>query len=215
MSLAPANTVVLQSASIVDRPKDRLGVVARDVLRKSLYELWGGNQKLIDSSIDIMPDERPRPDCGFVFVGLNPFETVIESDSLYEKVACGIKFAITMRTSDISRTKLGIKGLTRSRYSATSPKRTLSWITSMVIRAMQVNARQILEASNTAPEYLNQPPILHELSLATPGGILPPKEVTASHFSASQQATNTREEVGLLQEVTFDGGLWLHNLVTC
>lgn len=215
MSLATDSVVEIDPATTVYRPGDRFAVVTRDVLRKALLPIWNDSESFAEGAIQIMPDDRPTPDCGILFIGIRPFERLLEGDDTYEKVEVGLKLAITMRTSDLAWDRSGINALIRSRYSQTAPKRVISWIASMVIQAMQINARLILQIANTAEEFENQPLLLHELSLALPNGLPPAREVTASHFFSSQRAAGTRDSAGLLQELTFDKGLWFHNLFAC
>jgi hypothetical protein len=215
MTLATDDVIEIDPATTVYRPGDRFAIVTRDVLRKALLPIWDDNEDRAAASIQIMPDDRPMPDCGLLFIAIRPFETLLEGDDTYEKIGVGLKLAITLRTSDIAWDRSGINALIRSRYSQTSPKRVISWVASMVIQAMQINAATILRIANTAEEFENQPQLLHELSLALPNGLPPAREVTASHFLSSQRGASTRESVGLLQELTFDKGLWFHNLFAC
>lgn len=204
MSLASPSVAPINLSQVWTRPGDRYVIAARQVLRKSLVSLWGGNVAMADASIDLMPDERPKPNCGLVFVALRAFEQ-IESGPEYELVRVRLQAAVTLRTSGISGDLTSIVQEVRSRFSSGNPKLVLSWVAQAVRQSLADNAKLLLAISNA--EHPNEPNLLHEL-LPVDGEVSPPEEVTASHFWGPQHDAGTREGVGLLQRLQFDRGLW-------
>lgn len=204
MSLASPPVAPLDLSQVWTRPGDRYVIAARQVLRKSLVTLWNGNVGMAEASIDLMPDERPKPNCGLVFIALRAFEQT-ESGPGYEIVRVRLQAAVTIRTSGISGDLTAVVQEVRSRFSSGNPKLVLSWVTQAVRQSLLDNAKTLLAISNA--EYPNEPKLLHEL-LPVEGEVSPPEEVTASHFWSPQHDAGTREGVGLLQRIQFDRGLW-------
>lgn len=163
-------------------------------------------QKVAAASCLIMPDDRPAPNAGYLFIGLRLGDQSTVSQpakALHDKIA--IKVAISVRTTDIPTDRVG-----NNRYSTTdttkTPRLTVNEIKEQVTQVLHQNDT-VLGYAQDLIETDSHYPILTPLSYSSGSGT-GPRVVGPEHYQSNNpESTNKgRNDSGLLLILTFSGG---------
>lgn len=176
-----------------------------DQLRES--KVFFQSERENEANIKVMPNERPFPGCGLLFIGLRIGDQRPDGQPLQrlaEKIE--IVVSVTMRTTVAPSMNVGEKFYVREDQSVDFPA-SLDKVCSEIVRLLD-RSDSLLGRIQTKIENAEGPEAYPATSPLYFARVSPqPQVVDHTHFnefSENDQATNT--DSGLLQIITFDGG---------
>lgn len=201
-------TPVLARQDLDGSAGDRYAFTARDILRESLTPLLFGNQsKRAAESIEIMPGDEPKPNCGQVFLGLRSTETRLQGPE-YTIVEVKVLVAVTLRTADIPYDRQGRIAYQESSLLTKSPYQALSVVRESIDKALTHNP-EVFVRTNRQDRFVNDPPLLTPLWLEQEDDV---RDVGPEHFWVpDDNDPNSRQQLGVFQLLMFGGGLQNRN----
>ena len=175
------------------------GVVA--ILRSAFGNLYP-SQDARNQNIRVMPDDRPVPNAGQLFIGVNSRTEEVQNEEV-RRISCYVSAYITLRTSHIPTDRVGSHIWKDTGIDPTEPTTAIQAISASVITA--VSGRQEIKSwDGSRPRDTPQPPLLTPLFLSKSPD--KPRIVGAEHFGADPY-TGGNNESGLVQLVELSGGL--------
>jgi hypothetical protein len=166
------------------------------------------SEKIANASCLIMPDSKTAPNAGYLFIGVRPAQQVVEKQvarTLYERVS--IIISLTVRTTDIASDRVGVARMNRSRED--QERLTIYQAKEEIIRVLHESDDLLKETvtllrQNEAGKlyWPCASPLIYQS--VSPRGVQP---VSGDHFGSATNDVETRNDSGLLMEITFTGGL--------
>lgn len=163
------------------------------------------DESMQENNIRIMPDERAMPGCGPVFIGLRIADILPNKQSLPKSSQLvSLQASITVRTTPAAVPEVGCEYLIRQdqriNYQA-----SLFHIVKAIYTLLHYNDSYLYKVQERVCEYegMNVNPVTGVLRFRT---LSQPRIVDIPNLTEYSENLEVRQEVGLLQVVTFGDG---------